>query len=46
MVVLREIEGNDVFLVDNKKWEFTVSKDEFENLIDLYDWKYVLFVEK
>ena len=46
LVVLREIEGNNAFLVDNKKWEFTLTKDEFEDLIDLYNWKYVLFVGK
>lgn len=46
LVVLREIEGNDVFLVDNKKWEFTISNNEFEDLIDLYNWKYVLFVKR
>ena len=46
LVVLRKIEGNDVFLVDNKKWKFSLSKNEFEDLIDLYNWKYVLFVGK
>lgn len=46
LVILRKIEGNNAFLVDNKKWEFSVSKDEFEDLIDLYNWKYALFVEK
>ena len=46
LVVLREIEGNNAFLVDNKKWEFSVSKDGFEDLMDLYNWKYVLFVGK
>ena len=46
LVVLREIRGNNVFLVDNKKWEFSISNNEFEDLIDLYNWKYVLFVGK
>jgi hypothetical protein len=35
-----------VHLVDNKKWEFNVSIAEFEDLMDLENWKYVLFVMK
>lgn len=46
LVILRKIDDGNVYLVDNKKWEFSVSKNEFEDLIDLYNWKYVLFVEK
>ena len=46
LVVLREIDGENVWLVDNKKWEFTVSVNEFEDLMNLYNWKYVLFVKK
>ena len=46
LVILYSINENDVNLVDNKKWEFSVSIQEFESLIDLYNWKYVLFVKK
>lgn len=46
LVILCEIWHNDVFLVDNKKWEFSVSIGEFEDLINLYNWKYALFVKK
>ena len=46
LVILRKIDDGNVYLVDNKKWEFSVSKNEFEDLIDLYNWKYALFVRK
>lgn len=42
-VVLQSINENEVNLVDNKKWEFSVTIDAFENLINLKNWKYVLF---
>lgn len=45
-VILNSIEENQVNLVDNKKWEFNVSIAEFEDLMDLENWKYVLFVMK
>ena len=45
-VILDSIDGNWVNLVDNKKWEFSVPISEFENLIDLENWKYVLFMRK
>lgn len=45
-VILDSIEENHVNLVDNKKWEFSVSIHEFENLIDFEIWKYSLFVKK
>ena len=45
-VILSSIDENEVNLVDNKQWEFSVSIPEFENLIDLENWKYVLFVKK
>ena len=45
-VILDSIDENGVNLVDNKKWEFSVTVDEFENLIDLENGKYVLFVWK
>ena len=45
-VILSSIDENEVNLVDNKKWEFSVTADEFENLIDLENWKYVLFVKR
>lgn len=45
-VILDSIEENQVNLVDNKKWEFSVFITEFEDLIDLENWKYVLFVMK
>lgn len=46
LVILREIDDGNVYLVDNKKWEFSVSINEFEDLIDLYNWKYTLFVKR
>jgi len=45
-VILYSIDENEVNLVDNKKWEFSVTVEEFENLIDLENWKYVLFARK
>ena len=45
-VILSSIDENEVNLVDNKKWEFSVTVDEFENLINLENWKYVLFASK
>ena len=45
-VILDSIDGNEVNLVDNKKWEFSVMLDVFENLIDLENGKYVLFLRK
>ena len=45
-VILNSIDENEVNLVDNKKWEFSVTADEFENLIDLENWKYTLFVKR
>ncbi len=45
-VILQSITENEVNLVDNKKWEFSVTVDEFENLIDLENWKYVLLIRK
>lgn len=45
-VILNSIDDNQVSLVDNKKWEFSISIPEFENLIDLENWKYSLFVKK
>ena len=43
LVILRKFEYDDVCLVDNKKWEYTVTKEKFEDLINLHNWKYVLF---
>ena len=45
-VILDSIEENQVNLVDNKKWEFSISIAEFKNLINLENWKYSLFVKK
>lgn len=45
-VILESIDENGVNLVDNKKWEFSMSISEFENLIDLENGKYVLFVRR
>jgi hypothetical protein len=45
-VILDSIDENQVNLVDNKKWEFIVSTAEFEDLIELENWKYVLFWSK
>jgi hypothetical protein len=45
-VILYSIDENEVNLVDNKKWEFSVTVEEFENLIDLENWKYDLFASK
>ena len=45
-VILDSIDENQVNLVDNKKWEFCVSIIEFEDLINLENWKYVLFATK
>ena len=45
-VILYSIDEDGVKLVDNKKWEFSISIPEFENLIDLENWKYTLFVRK
>ena len=45
-VILDSINENEVNLVDNKKWEFGISISEFENLIDLENGKYVLFMRK
>ena len=46
LVILREINNDKIQLTDNKKWDFSVSKEEFEDLINLYNWEYVLFVRK
>lgn len=46
LVILREIDNDKVRLTDNKKWNFSVTKEEFEDLINLYNWEYVLFVRK
>lgn len=43
LVVLKEIWDAAVSLIDNKKWEYCLSIEEFEELLDLYNWKYVLF---
>ena len=43
LVVLKEIWDASVSLIDNKKWEYYISIEEFEELLDLYNWKYVLF---
>lgn len=45
-VILDSIVENQVHLVDNKKWEFTISIIEFKDLINLENWKYVLFATK
>ena len=45
-VILDSIDENEVNLVDNKKWELSVSISEFENLMDLENGKYVLFMRK
>ena len=45
-VILDSIDENNVNLVDNKKWEFSVTLNKFEDLIDLENWKYTLFVKK
>ena len=45
-VILDSIDENGVNLVDNKKWEFSISIPEFENLIDLENGKYTLFLKK
>lgn len=45
-VILSSIGENEVNLVDNKKWEFSVTVDEFEDLIDLENGKYLLFTSK
>ena len=45
-VILQSINKNEVNLVDNKKWEFSVPIPEFEDLIDLENWKYTLFARK
>ena len=45
-VILHSIDENVVNLIDNKKWEFSVPIHEFEDLIDLQNWKYILFVKK
>lgn len=46
LVILDNIKDDNISLIDNKKWKLNISKDEFEYLINLYNWKYVLFVEK
>ena len=43
LVILSRINDNNVTLIDNKKWKYSVSLEEFEDLIKLYNWKYVLF---
>ena len=45
-VILDSINEDSVNLVDNKKWNFSVAIGEFEDMIDLYNWKYLLFVKK
>ena len=45
-VILNSIDENQVSLVDNKMWEFSISIAEFKNLINLENWKYALFVKK
>ena len=45
-VILVSIGKDNVTLVDNKKWEFSISIDEFKNLINLENWKYVLFIKQ
>lgn len=45
-VILDSIDENKVNLVDNKKWEFSITLNEFEDLIDLENWKYTLLVKK
>ena len=42
-VILSKIDNDTVTLIDNKKWEYIVSRNEFEDLINLYNWKYILF---
>jgi hypothetical protein len=46
LVILNKIDRDTVTLTDNKKWEFIVPRQEFEDLINLYNWKYVLFCKK
>lgn len=46
LVILREMDNDKVILTDNKKWDFSITKEEFKDLINLYNWKYVLFVRK
>ena len=43
LVVLDSIDNDTVTLFDNKKWEYEVTVEEFEDLMNLYNWKYVLF---
>jgi len=45
-VILVSIGEDNVTLVDNKKWEFSISIDELKNLINLENWKYVLFIKQ
>jgi hypothetical protein len=45
-VILDSIDENGVNLVDNKKWKFVDSITEFEDLINLENWKYALFAPK
>ena len=45
-VILDSIDENQVNLLDNKKWKFVVSITEFEDLINLENWKYALFAPK
>ena len=43
LVIVKGIDEDGIRLIDNKKWEFIVNKKEFEDLINLNNWKYVLF---
>lgn len=45
-VILNSIHDKAVNLVDNKKWNFTVSLKEFSELIELWNGKYALFAKK
>lgn len=46
LVILKKIDNGNIFLADNKKRDFTVSENEFEDLINLYNWKYALFIKR
>ena len=46
LVVLKKIDNISVTMIDNKKWEYNVKLDEFLDLIDLVNWKYLLLIGK
>lgn len=45
-VILNKIENDKVLLIDNKIWNFFISKDKLKQLINIDSWKYVLFAWK